>query len=65
MTIKRDQDISSSGQKFESANKVELLSGQTFVLPFFNVNVEAEGLQQRQATHFKPCSKAEISASTA
>ena len=53
----RDQDISSSGQKFELPKKsnfcpVELLSSN-----FFSVHMEAEELQKWQATHFKACSK--------
>ena len=53
----RDQDISSSGQKFELPKKSNFCPVELLSSIFFSVHIEGEELQQWQATHFKACSE--------
>ena len=55
--INRDQDISSSGQKFELPKKSNFCPLELLSSIFFSVHIEGEELQQWQATHFKACSE--------
>ena len=52
-----DQEKSSSGKKFESAEKSNFFPLELFSSKFFWVHMEAIGLQKWQTTHFKAYSK--------